>query len=129
MSCESKPDVISTPMHVRNRKMYMNRRFGFLYHGVLSPSTRRVTIGSAVFPVFTNWTMVAAVVISRTCAGVCFERFGVVVAPRYAPTERVQRVREAKGEDVRGRFKVQASRSGGDLLRVLYRAIIGLTLQ
>jgi len=31
--------------------MYMYRRFGFLYHGTLSSSTKRVTMASPVFPV------------------------------------------------------------------------------
>jgi len=43
---ESNPEVISTPMQTRNRKKYMYRRLGFLYHGVLSCSTKCVTIGS-----------------------------------------------------------------------------------
>lgn len=53
MSWESKPEVISTPMQHTNKKMYMTRRFGFLYHGTLSSSTRRVTMGSAVLPMLT----------------------------------------------------------------------------
>lgn len=63
MSCESKPEVISTPMQQRKRQMYISRRFGFLYHGTLSSSTRRVTMGSAAVPVFTcTATIVAALV-------------------------------------------------------------------
>lgn len=53
MSCESKPEVISTPMQHRKRKMYMRRSFGFLYHTTLSSWTRRVTMGSAVVPTLT----------------------------------------------------------------------------
>ena len=53
MSCESKPEVISTPMQHRKRKMYINRRFGFLYHITLSSWTRRVTMGSALVPTLT----------------------------------------------------------------------------
>jgi len=53
MSCESKPDVISTPMQHRKSQKYIIRRFGFLYHTTLSSATRRVTMGSAVVPTFT----------------------------------------------------------------------------
>src|SRR5690606_8844376 len=41
------------PMQHRKRKMYMRRRFGFLYHGILSSFTRRETMGSADVPTFT----------------------------------------------------------------------------
>jgi len=53
MSCESKPEVISTPMQQKKRQMYMRRRFLFLYHGTLSSWAKRVTIGSATEPMFT----------------------------------------------------------------------------
>lgn len=36
MSCESKPDVISTPMQHKNRKMYIRRRLGFIQNRTLS---------------------------------------------------------------------------------------------
>jgi len=45
--CESKPDVISIPMHVGKRSRYRVRRFGFLYHGTRSCSTAWVRTGSA----------------------------------------------------------------------------------
>lgn len=53
MSWESNPEVISTPMQHRNNQTYISRRFGFLYHGTWSSSTRRVTMGSADAPVLT----------------------------------------------------------------------------
>lgn len=56
MSCESKPDVISTPIQHRKSHRYMRRRFRFLYHGTLSSAAKRVTIGSAVVPTFTILT-------------------------------------------------------------------------
>ena len=65
ISCESNPDVISTPMQHKNSHRYMRRRLGFLYHGTLifvstnkhhhhgsfrtlSCATMRVMIGSEV---------------------------------------------------------------------------------
>lgn len=53
ISCESKPDVASTPIQQKKSHRYIRRRFGFLYHGTLSSSTKRVTIGSAAVPTFT----------------------------------------------------------------------------
>ena len=70
MSCESKPDVISTPMQHRNSHTYMRRRFFFLYHGVLSSATRRVTMGSAVVPTLTILTVAGLVCVLREM-GVC----------------------------------------------------------
>lgn len=46
MSCESKPDVNSMPMHAGKRSRYNRRRFGLRYHGTLSSLARRVRIGS-----------------------------------------------------------------------------------
>jgi len=46
MRVESNPEVISIPMQQINRKMYMSRRLGFLYHLTLSSSAMRVRIGS-----------------------------------------------------------------------------------
>ena len=46
-TCESNPDVISTPIQVGKSKRYSIRRFFFLYHGTLSSATILVMIGSA----------------------------------------------------------------------------------
>jgi hypothetical protein len=46
MSCESNPEVISTPMQHAKRQMYMVRRLGFLYHLTGSSAAMWVTIGS-----------------------------------------------------------------------------------
>ena len=45
--CESKPEVISMPIHVGNNNTYSLLRFRFRYHGVWSCSTMRVSTGSA----------------------------------------------------------------------------------
>lgn len=50
MSWESKPDVISTPIQQMKSQRYRYRRFGFLYHGVLSPATMVAMRGSAPCP-------------------------------------------------------------------------------
>lgn len=44
---ESKPEVISMPIHVGSSSRYSILRFLFLYHGTVSCNTRRVSIGSA----------------------------------------------------------------------------------
>ena len=46
MSCESNPEVISTPMQQAKRQKYMKRRLGFLYHLTLSSAAICVTMGS-----------------------------------------------------------------------------------
>lgn len=51
MSCESNPEVISTPMQQAKRQKYMVRRFGFLYHLIGSSAAICVTMGSE-----TPWT-------------------------------------------------------------------------
>lgn len=40
-------------MQHRKSHRYMRRRLGFLYHGVKSSATRRVTMGSAADPTLT----------------------------------------------------------------------------
>jgi hypothetical protein len=46
MSCESNPEVISTPMQQAKRQKYIFRRLGFLYHLTGSSAAICVTIGS-----------------------------------------------------------------------------------
>jgi hypothetical protein len=46
ISCESNPEVISTPMQQAKRQKYIFRRLGFLYHLTGSSAAICVTIGS-----------------------------------------------------------------------------------
>lgn len=49
-SCESKPEVISTPMQQMKSHTYIMRKLGFFLHDTLSSSTKRVTMGSPCWP-------------------------------------------------------------------------------
>ena len=73
ISCESNPEVISTPMQHMKSQRYIRRRLGFLYHGTLhsvrksrqcrvrihtlSSATMRVIIGSEV----PSWALMIAI--------------------------------------------------------------------
>lgn len=48
MSCESNPDVVSTPIQQQKRRKYITLRLGFLYHFTLSALDISVTMGSTI---------------------------------------------------------------------------------
>lgn len=81
ISCESNPEVISTPMQHKKSQRYIRRRLGFLYHGTLqfvsidrqyrlrihtlSSATMRVMIGSEV----PSWALMIAMLSSEQRLG------------------------------------------------------------
>jgi hypothetical protein len=75
MSCESKPEVISTPMQQQKSQRYNSRRFGFLYHGTLSSATMRVMMGSEV-PSLALKTPMLTVVSAVKAAGETRQQMG-----------------------------------------------------
>ena len=67
-SCESKPEVISTPMQQMKSHTYIIRKLGFLIHDTLSSSTKRVTMGSPWWPLVPAPATIVADVLFGTVA-------------------------------------------------------------
>jgi shikimate kinase len=99
MSCESNPEVISTPMQQAKRQKYMVRRLGFLYHLIGSSAAICVTIGSEI-----PWTWGVS-----SSIGICG---AIVKSQAHANSRLVDQVVEIRTPDVRDNYE---DRNTGDL--------------